>query len=1770
MSGMAFIAVLEADLRALSLEARRKYPAVKDAAEHAILKLRSLPDPTLIAQSDHILRIFLTACECKSVKLSAIGLACLQKLIAHGAVDPAALPDILAVLKEHADMNDESVQLKTLQTILTIFQSQLHPENEDSMAIALGICLRLLENSRNPDSVHSTAAATLRQAVALIFDRVVTAESLPISNVATNRRTSRSNSVSGDVSRSMIAAKAVEFAIDTQEQCSPAAKEQMSQAARLGLRLFEDLTALAAGGSAAWLNVPFLQRTFALDIIEYVLSNYVSIFKKLGPYQSVLRYQVCSLLMTSLRTTGELEGEIGEPSFRRLVLRSVANVIRLYSSILVTECEVFLSMLVKSINLDLPLWHRIMVLEVLRGFCVEARILRLLFQTFDMRPENTDVVAGMIKSLARVVTSVQVPDASEESLAAVAGMFNSKAKGVEWSMEYDASGVAVMVASEAHAITLAVEGLLGVVFTVATLTDEAIDAGQLDSPRCESNFSSDVRKAGELASICTCMVNVFWQTLLDALSLILSRSQGEAIVLEILKGYQAFTQACGVLRAVEPLNNFLASLCKFALIPLIDVDKSSGITGAVVLSGKRMDQTVDQRDVVLTPKNVQALRTIFNIAHRLDSVLGQSWILVLETLASLDRIIHSPHATTQEVSAVVPRSSHETGNQSSDFNILSTLDSQLFESSAYMSTSAVCSLLTALRQISNDSLIGVASGLGQALPGSSTAVSSSVSASMPQLTPKLFALERMFATLVNNLHRAELLWDQITAHLLELAEHESPQVRNVALDVLDRSICAVLGCECIRMEAAILDPQEGSCMGTEIELRDFDTRLSLIDGQQNEANRSCLNNQESNFRSDAFECTVILPLRTLYSFGQSMEVRGAALKILSHVLARYGEKLYHSWPDILELLRSVANTSEKDLLPLGFQSVRVVMNDGLLSIPVQALDTCIEVAGAYGAQRTDINISLTAIGLLWTTSDIFARCVNYEIVESKGSRRRFSDGAAQPSPRGQYQTTESEARILGSESLPDDLAAPFERRLDMDCDRLLLAVFGVIQGLGTDERPEVRNSAIRTLFQSTASHGHKLSITMWEQCLWNLIFPLLETVRHLAATSSKDEWQGKELGIQGGKLVHMLVHHSRNTAQKQWDETLVLLLSGMSRLLRPFFQFLLTLDNFRKGWDSLLQFIQESITNGSKEVAFAAVNSLHTVLLHASKASIPIDYFEAAFAIYETAIQNASHYESRVVAKARQELLHNLGELYVQAYSMFKPTTYLRMLTLIDLLAHHPINSIDSSAVVQGSLPLVQRTVLEVLPMIKPLNGQLQSQWPIFLRQLLTYLPGGDQHACSHCKVPESLNVMEQQQMENTSGKTEIGLKVTCIGADGQGMLHMEEINGNAPEGKDEWPPIQQQDSEICASDITIGGISSTRVSLSEEGPMPQSSFNTSFSKASITDVLAPVFSECIISILLDLQSWIPACASEEVLPEIISALGRCMSTRRDFPNNSLWRTAVGAFNQILSRNLFSVNITKQPLGQDGNELCSGSGRPRFWKDLTDVCETFLVGACGRAVTVPAEGIQQEILQADELLETNVLDVICNKLLKFCKDAPLEIIERFIDVLDRCASRTSTLPLENVELLPAHCSHFSLVCLQKLFEICRCGPEDSNLSSELTVSKAALPALLKRCDFILCQYSKDENEHGDAPLPSVRTEEVIFVLQELARLTLHPSQFDLCRTRNYRLQYPELHTERAHLIILYGPLCELVISRQTRVHELLLVLFRLLGSEMGLIRDFYH
>ncbi|MCD7465517.1 hypothetical protein HAX54_001462 [Datura stramonium] len=133
------------------------------------------------------------------------------------------------------------------------------------------------------------------------------------------------------------------------------------------------------------------------------------------------------------------------------------------------------------------------------------------------------------------------------------------------------------------------------------------------------------------------------------------------------------------------------------------------------------------------------------------------------------------------------------------------------------------------------------------------------------------------------------LWDEVIGHFIELTDSSNQHVRIIALNAMDQSISAVLGSN------------------------DFQERASSkLQGAFNDV-------QIENTELRSLECAVISPLKVLFSSAQNSDVRAGSLKILLHVLERHGEKLHYSWPNILELLRSVADAAEKDLITLGFQ-----------------------------------------------------------------------------------------------------------------------------------------------------------------------------------------------------------------------------------------------------------------------------------------------------------------------------------------------------------------------------------------------------------------------------------------------------------------------------------------------------------------------------------------------------------------------------------------------------------------------------------------------------------------------------------------------------------------------------------------------------------------------------------------------------------------------------------------------------------------------------------
>lgn len=108
------------------------------------------------------------------------------------------------------------------------------------------------------------------------------------------------------------------------------------------------------------------------------------------------------------------------------------------------------------------------------------------------------------------------------------------------------------------------------------------------------------------------------------------------------------------------------------------------------------------------------------------------------------------------------------------------------------------------------------------------------------------------------------------------------------------------------------------------------------------------------------------------------------------------------------------------------------------------------------------------------------------------------------------------------------------------------------------------------------------------------------------------------------------------------------------------------------------------------------------------------------------------------------------------------------------------------------------------------------------------------------------------------------------------------------------------------------------------------------------------------------------------------------MTTRRDNPDGSLWRSAVEGFNRI-----FGDDISKVAVDYGPDSKNSKPARMRVWKEVADVYEIFLVGYCGRAL--PPNSLSAATLKDDEFLEMTIVNIMGEGILKSPIDAPIEV-----------------------------------------------------------------------------------------------------------------------------------------------------------------------------------
>ena len=164
------------------------------------------------------------------------------------------------------------------------------------------------------------------------------------------------------------------------------------------------------------------------------------------------------------------------------------------------------------------------------------------------------------------------------------------------------------------------------------------------------------------------------------------------------------------------------------------------------------------------------------------------------------------------------------------------------------------------------------------------------------------------------------------------------------------------------------------------------------------------------------------------------------------------------------------------LVRRGFQALQLVISDYLPALPTSEVPLCIVVATKFALQQVDINISLTAVGLLWSVAD--------HLFHSQGAE------AAAPGHKPGSKTPSLPSDIVAN--IPNVAVPPiltpflksFQSPTPQLANRLWLLLFASLSDLCADPRAAVRKSASQTLFSTVTAHGTLLEDRSWGVVLW--------------------------------------------------------------------------------------------------------------------------------------------------------------------------------------------------------------------------------------------------------------------------------------------------------------------------------------------------------------------------------------------------------------------------------------------------------------------------------------------------------------------------------------------------------------------------------------------------------------------------------------------------------------------------------------------------------------
>ncbi|KAF5376426.1 hypothetical protein D9615_008633 [Tricholomella constricta] len=1648
------------------------------------------------------------------------------RLIALKAVPHSAVPLMINTMSD-AMSQGVDIQLRILQTLVSLIPN--FPAIHGALlGDALLLCFKLQESKIAV--VSSTAAATLRQLVMFVVDKMVVEDN--------NMEDLDAQSLSE-----------IKLPDGTTKLVGPSTMDAFS--------VFEDLCLLANSEKPHFLKLESLHKTFALELIESVLTNYHAHFQKHPELILLLQHHLCPLLLRALSD---------RPIFPLTLrcTRVVFLLLKQFSSELTTESEVFLMLLIKIFSEDAdggssgqhgdhaphhsrPLWMKVFAMEIMRGLCSDAELMRSVWDRYDAQDAGSKVFASLVTALKRLITEKpallgvssqmsglgvsadtgstysldvggmagRVATAASATVSGVVGMMGSsgglslhgsamKLQCIDQLDKADSPPI-----PEPYIYLLAVQCLVSLCEGLASFTGPLYSSIVIQRPKAAGDAIMRAPPALEIETlpkndpsakqlrIVRDIIESGWPALLAALSFIISTNLSDELFVEVLSSYQALTNVSGMLGLTTPRDAFFTSLSKFAVparvVSSLDSYVESQTPRSTASFSENLGLSGPTQAPGLSERNMACLKVLISSAVFLAGSLGESWFGVLEVLQNADYVLTSKGAQTvpgKRASIFSPGTASMPTSRSASLSgpaagvprhpLLSDLEPEtlqaaiqrLFDASKNLEDPAYKHFINALCRLSAE-MVDMQSGSGSGTVRESE--SHEDLASVVGLSPRSgpahrrrvsgihiprtlrsgdFGITKLGGVALLNIHRLiyrspDVAWDATTNHLLSIIHTTyAPQsIRVQAASVLDEILTIV--------------PRNLTTTG---DLRAQVQRRVL----------------------DVLAQQVVPDPAMAASTSTAVELRRMGLETLHQILQASGHTLVVGWEIIFQMLESVCrpsppvrspsldsvsmlsnppspsstrskplplglgNPSEKSytaLVKIAFQSLTLVC-DSVTSLSPEHLRLCISTLGHFGRQA-DTNIALTAAAsLLWSVSDAIQ------------SKRKNADDEPEYSELWMF---------------------------------LLLEVLG----LCTDPRQEVRDGAIQTLFRTMQLYGSTLSLETWDQCIWKVTFPLLDSltteIRHLSNTRATDA-----------------------SPTQAWDESKILALQSIGSIFHDFLTpKIMQLHSFSKAWDVFVTHIQDSVLLDSRAISAPAMRCLEKAVKVSPTLDLPPIVSEVLLRVWQaidvlggTVIQRSG---SQTPISSNETGFH-------------QPFTQESLVAFVDLIQ----STRKASRSADG-----QEWALDRL-----------SRLMAILKGVLTYSNSPDYRPDIDTLPPVQAAVMET--IEN--------IDLTIPGSTSLVLRDLSEY-------------------------ATLPFLAAFDVPPTPKTQTPQKRITY----IAISKKTLPLLVDLFMRFKDDAEIYI-----DGTLEAVLSAYSIPVKLKYDCPAPSkfgkdppLWKTATTSFLRIVKECSLQINKPGHEIPTDRIEA--------IWRRMLDVFRGGILADCSAAEAFPLEEQEAEenfdlaliasleIDVAPHLGDSRVPDDLVCQLAKILHQGS-RLYDSQSEGVSGSNSPTNGQTSGKVEAVDVQNQYelgstesgplvprerFSYWCFDLLFLICSNTTSDQEYSRR-RVAALSIPSLLNRCRTTLVGYVADEALRGNLPFPRAREHELLYVLRKLLELRLWPGSLWAGISDNptqYIVEQPPIDTSLspsqnisdavkrssvAHLFHFYPALCEIAsIPRKT-------------------------